>query len=388
MRLHVQNGCYVAKEKGKSRKRIRDWEQRYRAGEEIEDVAGRRGKLTRRAVKLGPGSFAGSEENLEDLPTGEGMVAAVFRRGASVRLGTEPIFCGIAKTFRAPESTTPLVVGDNVTVALSRPKHTDGHLEIDKNRMDGMILSRGPRETVLARFLPRSRKRRDKYGTEAFEKVIVANMNVLLIVASTSQPPLRPRLIERYLIVAERGELGPLLVINKIDLAQPEAQALSDFSALELEIHLTSAVTGEGMEKLESALRGKRSVLVGASGVGKSTLINRLIPGADAPTRTVRSKDERGRHTTAGAGVYDLPGGGIIVDTPGVRELGLHMDAAELPWYFPEFENLAPNCKFNNCTHTHEPDCAVITAVQAGKIPSRRYESYLHLLDTLDEDMK
>jgi ribosome biogenesis GTPase len=94
-------------------------------------------------------------------------------------------------------------------------------------------------------------------------------------------------------------------------------------------------------------------------------------------------KDERGRHTTTSAAVYDLPGGGMLVDTPGLRELGMSLDAEELPWYFPEFEPFAPQCRFNDCTHTHEPDCAVIAAVEAGRIPPRRYESYLRILETL-----
>ena len=114
-------------------------------------------------------------------------------------------------------------------------------------------------------------------------------------------------------------------------------------------------------------------------------LINAIVPGAHAATRTVRAADERGRHTTSAAVVYNLSEGGILVDTPGIRELGMRLDATELPWYFPEFEPLAPNCRFNNCTHTHEPECAVIRAVEAGDIVQRRYESYLRILDTLSE---
>ncbi|MDP7286833.1 MAG: ribosome small subunit-dependent GTPase A, partial [Phycisphaerae bacterium] len=116
-----------------------------------------------------------------------------------------------------------------------------------------------------------------------------------------------------------------------------------------------------------------------------STLINRLIPGVDLATRTVRPGDLRGRHTTSSASVYELPGGGMLVDTPGIRELGLPIDPVELPWYFPEFEKFTPDCKFNNCTHTHEPDCAVIEAVEQELIPINRFETYLQLLSTLED---
>jgi len=211
-------------------------------------------------------------------------------------------------------------------------------------------------------------------------------MEVLPIVASTQQPPLRHGVIDRFLIIAERGELTPVLVINKIDLGQPDEQVLADFESLGVDIILCSAVTGEGLEELTKQLVGKRSVLAGASGVGKSTLINAIVPGADAATREVRAKDNRGRHMTSAAAVYELPAGGMLVDTPGIRELGIGLGPNELPWYFPQFEPFATQCKFNDCTHTHEPDCGIVAAVEAGEIAPTRYESYLRILDTLDEN--
>jgi len=128
---------------------------------------------------------------------------------------------------------------------------------------------------------------------------------------------------------------------------------------------------------------GRRSVLAGASGVGKSTLVNALVPGANLPTGPVRQKDQRGRHVTAAASVHELPGGGLIVDTPGIRELAMGIEATELPWYFPEIAELTPRCRFNDCTHSHEPGCAVRAAVEAGAISARRYRSYLRILETL-----
>lgn len=379
-----QNIPLMAKRKGKSRQRI-DWHARYEAGDEDGPTHAARQGLARREVKLPPRQLETGQENADDLPRRDGMVVGMFPGGAQVQIGRDVLLCMIAKTFRAPENATALAVGDAVTVALTRPDHADA-ADDDRNRADGMILCRSPRETALSRPQPRSGKRRDRYNTEIFEKVIVANMDALLIVASVREPRLSPRLVERYLIIAERGELEPLLAINKIDLARPDRQALEAFAAMELKTVPISARTGEGLDALLPELAGRRSVVAGASGVGKSTLINRLVPGADLPTREVRRADERGRHTTSSAAIHELPGGGVLVDTPGIRELGLRIEPAELPWYFPEFEQFVPQCRFSNCTHTHEPDCAVAAAVEAEKIPARRYQSYLHLLDTLEED--
>ena len=371
----------MAKGKGKSQRRPGGLEHRYRTGDDVEEVSVHGRKLSRRGVKLHESAFAA--EGLEDLPRREGLIVGVFRRGALVRVGAEELFCGIAKTFRAPEGSSPLAVGDVADITAGRPGHTDGQTDIDKDRVDGMILSRRPRETALVRPQPRSGKRRSEHQQEVFEKVIAANMDLLLIVASTGHPPLRHGLIDRFLISADRGELEPVLVVNKIDLGPPDDAVLADFRSLDVRVLLCSAKSGAGLDELRPVLQGKRSVLAGASGVGKSALINSLVPGAEAVTRTVRRKDSRGRHTTSAATVYDLPGGGFIVDTPGIRELGVRVERAELSWYFPEFDALCPKCKFNDCTHTHEPGCAVVAAVERGEIKSRRYDGYLRILETL-----
>jgi len=379
----------MARRKGKSGRRIKDWYSRFVSGDEDGGTEARRQKLSsQRAVKLPPSRLEADADRdavgLEDLSKARGMIVGFFPGGAVVRVEGRDMLCGIAKTFRAADGASAMAVGDDVTVALTRDEHADA-TAADRDRADGMVLSRELRRTVLARPRPWSGKFRDAHGGETFEKVIAANMDVLLVVAATRQPPLRHGLIDRYLIIAERGELTPVLVINKIDLGRPDEHVLRDFEALDIEIIFCSAVSGEGLDRLAEALASKRSVLAGASGVGKTTLINALLPGVNAATRTVRDKDERGRHTTTAAVVYDLPCGGIIVDTPGIRELGMKLDADELPWYFPEFEAVAPECHFNDCTHTHEPGCAVLAAVESGVIGRRRYGSYLRLLKTIDE---
>ena len=372
----------MARRKGKSQRRIRDWARRLHAGEEPEDLVARQQRLPPPEVKLGQGAFAAGQEDQQGSQV-QGMLVGFFPGGAVVRAGGTDLLCGIAKTFRPPEQgagSSPLAVGDAVTVALAPAAPA-----ADRDRADGMILARRLRGTVLARPRPMRHKRIDEHETEALEKVIAANMDLLLIVASTRLPPLRPGLIDRFLIVAERGGLAGVLAVNKIDLARPEPDVLAELKRRGVEVLCCSAATGEGLEDLRRRLAGHKSVLAGASGVGKSTLVNALVPGADAATREVRAKDQRGRHTTSATVVYELPCGGCLVDTPGVRELGLRIDRAELPWYFPEFEPLSPRCRFADCTHTHEPACAVQAAVEAGQVRPERYESYLRLLETIDE---
>ncbi len=428
------------KGKGKAGRRIKDWRERISAGENPDDIAQRGRKPGVRAVKLPPSRLAAPEENLENLPKIEGLVVGVYRRAVSVLIEGRICYCAVAKTFRCPPNASALAVGDMVTVAVSADLAAPLGAHADKEQMDGFVLARRLRQTALSRPKPTSTKRIDQYQPEIFEQVIAANMDQILIIASMVQPKFRRRLVDRYLIVAERGLLVPLLVINKVDLRRPPDDLLADMREMGLEVLCCSAETGEGLDEFRLRLAGKRSVLAGASGVGKSTLVNSLIPQADAVTRTVRPKDLRGRHTTVAATVYYLPDpatmglavptpapavprgwtaekaaqeaaeaaepppqpvassvdrnyqaplpfkippGGMIVDTPGVRELGFTIDAAKLPWYFPEFEPFVHQCHFSNCTHTHEPNCAVIAAVQRGEVPARRFESYIMIRQSL-----
>ncbi len=424
------------KGKGKSRRRIKDWQERLQAGENPDDIAHRGLKPGVRAVKLPPARVESPEDNLDNLSKMEGLVVGVYRRAVSVLLEGQICYCAIAKTFRAQPQASALAVGDIVTVALATDLNAPPRPNIDKECMDGFILTRRLRQTALSRPKPMSAKRIDQYQTEIFEQVIAANMDQLLIVASIAQPKFRRRLIDRYLIVAERGGLAPLLVINKIDLNRPPEDLLTDMRDLGLVVLCCSAATGEGLDELRLHLASKRSVLAGPSGVGKSTLVNALIPEADATTRTIRPKDMRGRHTTVAAAVYylpdpaemglvmpadtpakvrgwsaekptehpgdestlpaaapdeqaplpfDIPTGGMLIDTPGIRELGFTIDLAKLAWYFPEFDPFVHHCHFSNCTHTHEPDCAVIAAVERGEVPARRFESYLMIRESLEE---
>jgi ribosome biogenesis GTPase len=371
--------------KGKSQRRIKDWKRRLREQPDPAVLDARESEtLLPERVKLARSRFQQPDQpDPGDRPRGQGLVTGLFPGGASVLVEKRHLLCALAGTFRPPAGSSALAVGDEVTVVLAPPAPGGESLQEDKLRADGFILSRQPRRTALSRPQPLSGKHRGRYDKEVAEKVIAANMEVLLIVVSVRQPPVRPGLIDRFCIAAERGDLRAEVVVNKIDLARPEAELLEQLRQGQLPFHCCSALTGEGIAELLASLVGRRSVLAGPSGVGKSALVNALLPGANLPTGPVRQKDQRGRHVTAAAVVVELPGGGVIVDTPGVRELGLEMAATELPWYFPEMAALAGQCRFNNCTHTHEPDCAVIRAAGSGAISPRRYQSYLKILQTI-----
>ncbi len=383
----------MPRRKGKSQRRIKDWNRLFRESEpdsldadSAETLQPLRVKLPASRPEAPPNEKTSDSEASGDVSSesdGVGIVTGLFPGGAVVRLGEQELLCHLAGTFRPPKGSSALAVGDEVAVALAAQRHVSGDMQIDGQRADAVILSRRPRRTLLIRPQPLSGKHRRRYDEEIVEKVIVANMDVLLIVASVRQPPLRPGLIDRFCIAAERGEMKPIVVINKTDLGKCDEGILSELIAGGLEVFRCSAITGEGLDELLRAIQGGRSVLAGASGVGKSTLINALVPGANLAVREIRMKDQRGRHVTSSATLHELPAGGLLVDTPGVRELAVEMNAADLTWYFPELADLAPQCKFNDCTHTHEPDCAVRDAVEKGTIPPRRYRSYLKILETL-----
>ena len=374
----------MANRKGKSRRRIKDWRRRYRQAADAELDTDDRQAVRARAVKLPPWRLGEAMGQVEapDGPQARGMVTGLFPGGARVHVGDDELLCQIAGTFRPPKGVTALTVGDDVTLILTRDEHVSGDTDRDMERADGVIISRSPRETAVSRPQASS-KRRPRHNGDIFEKVIAANMETMLIVTAARQPRFRPELIDRFCIVAERGEMDSIIVFNKIDLGDPDEGFVHELTGGGLTVLCCSAATGEGVAELADTLRGRKCVLAGASGVGKSTLVNAIVPEADLAVRSIRDKDERGRHCTAAATLHQLPGGGMIVDTPGVRELALEMKAAELPWYFPEMAALAGGCKFNNCTHSHEPSCAVQAAVETGEITQRRYRSYLRILDTL-----
>lgn len=213
-------------------------------------------------------------------------------------------------------------------------------------------------------------------------QVIVANVDQALIVASTDEPPLKPNLIDRLLVAAEHSKIQPIVCINKLDLADP-AQLMplvGVYSQMGYRVLLVSAATGWGIDRLTRVLRGHTSVLIGQSGVGKSSLLNAVEPSLRLKVAPVSRETHKGRHTTTNARLLPLACGGYVVDTPGIRQFQpWDIVPDEVVNFFRDLRPYVNHCKFPNCTHTHEADCAIKNAVADGRLDDRRYESYCRL---------
>lgn len=242
----------------------------------------------------------------------------------------------------------------------------------------GAIASVEPRERRFSRRQPGPR------GTWR-EDVMVANPDLVVLVFSCDHPPPNPRLIDRFLVVAEYNEVPALIVANKVDLVGPEAarSRFGVYAAIGYDVVYASAKAPIGLDELRQRLAGRLSIVTGPSGVGKSTLLNAMQPGLQLATGEVSEALHKGRHTTTHAELLPLSGpeGGYVADTPGIRELGLwQIPPTELAWCFPEFRDHLGHCAFNDCTHLHEPRCGLRAAVGAGAVREERYDSYRRLL--------
>jgi len=262
------------------------------------------------------------------------------------------------------DQTTPVAVGDDVRITI-----------VDDN--EGVIEEVRERKSVLSRPV---------VGRETSEQVLAANIDCLIIVASFKSPPLKPGLIDRFLIAADIGGLRPAIVFNKLDLkpGASDEEAARIYGELGYDLFLTSALTGEGLDRFQAFLENHRSLLAGHSGVGKSTILNKLLPGVDLPTLGISQATGRGRHSTTHVELFHLPGGGFVIDSPGIKVLGLwEIEKDDLAQYYPEMESFTDQCRFTRCSHIHEPDCAVKEAVESGRISSLRYQNYIQIYNSL-----
>jgi ribosome biogenesis GTPase len=247
---------------------------------------------------------------------------------------------------------------------------------------DWVALDRGADTAVVRAVLPRTGALcRRRPGAADSAQAVAANVDVVLIVESVERGP-NPRRIERAVALARDAGSTPVVVVTKVDLADDPGEAVERAreGAPYSEVVATSAVDGSGMDELLGRLSpGVTAVLLGPSGVGKSTLTNRLLGEERLAISQVRQGDSKGRHTTSHRELVVLPSGGCLIDTPGVRELGLWLDAEAVDSAFPEIEDAAGGCRFRDCGHRNEPGCAVIEAVEAGRIDGKRLASYHRL---------
>jgi ribosome biogenesis GTPase / thiamine phosphate phosphatase len=358
------------------RARSSDWTQRYRehgfkdeAPTQGERVSGK-GELVRRRTVCGdtldgeaqPG--LGVHLDVDEQACQRGRVLSVLGLISIVEDATGCLYqCATRRLLKtlATDQRHVVAAGDRVVfrpVENSDPK-------------EGVIERVEPRHGCICR------------AVRGRQQVLVANVDQLAIVTSVAEPRLKPHLIDRLLVAAEKGDAHPLICINKIDLVDPaDLQPLVGvYSQMGYEVLLLSAKTGFGVERFRRAMLGRANVVAGQSGVGKSSLLNAIDPSLQLRVESVSEGTEKGKHTTTNARLLPLAGGGYVVDTPGIRQFQLwDVTAEEVPGFFRDLRPYANQCHFPDCTHTHEDDCAVKNAVADGRLDERRYESYCHLL--------
>ncbi len=361
------------RKKHELRRRKRDVTREYLADDDAlhdtpqsERVSGK-GELSRKRTVRGAVVASRETSGFEVLPEVDlstclpGRVLAVYGLKSRVELDDgRTLQCTtrrLLKTLSTDERHV-VVAGDRVMV---RPA----------NQQEGMIERIEPRTTALARTVRGKRH------------VLVANIEQMFIIGSLAQPVLKPNLVDRFLVAAEAYRIAPVVCFNKIDLVEP-AEFVSTagvYGQLGYPVLFLSAETGAGIERLRAMIVGRRSVVVGQSGVGKSSLLNAVEPGLGLRVRAVSRESEKGRHTTTAARLVRLAAGGYILDTPGIRQWQLwDVNAEEIAGYFREFRPYVSHCRFPDCTHVHEEGCAVKAAVGSGHIDLRRYDSYCHLV--------
>jgi len=351
-----------------TRARLGDWTRRFDAEQpDADDIAldermSGKGELTRKRTVIGQDAAAEQAGVLLDVDAAcrAGRVLSVHGLTSLVQADDGSRYqCatrGLLKTL-STEQRHVIAAGDQVLFRAS-------------GEGEGVIERVDPRHGVLSRM------------SKGRQHIIVTNVDQLLIIGSAAEPYLKPNLIDRFLVSAHKNQLRPLVCINKIDLIDPAdlQPIVGVYSQMGYDVLLLSARTGQGLERLRRQLADRSSVVAGQSGVGKSSLLNAVDPGLNLRVRAVSEDSQKGRHTTTTARLWPLAFGGYVVDTPGIRQFQLwDVISTEVAGYYRDLRPYVNFCRYPNCTHTHEAECAVKNAVADGRLDARRYESYCNL---------
>ncbi len=323
-----------------------------------ERVSGK-GELTRKRT------VQSTNRNDQQVSSGElkeGRVVSVHGLKSRVLADDGEIYdCAVRQVLKSLsiEQRSIVVAGDDVLIRADSP-------------LDGVIEEVKPRRGVISRT------------SRGQQHVLVANVDYLLIITSAAEPGLKPALIDRFLLTAQQCDLEPVVVVNKVDLVDSvELQPmLGVYAAMGFRVLMTSAETGINISYLRCLLQGKQTAVTGQSGVGKSSLLNAIQPGLGLAVATVSQDNDKGRHTTTAARLIPLEGGGAVFDTPGIRQFQLwDISASEVAGLMPDLRPYVSACRYPDCLHLSEDECAVKDAVADGRIDARRYDAYCHLLE-------
>jgi len=334
-------------------------EEHHDDAQKSERVSGK-GELTRKRTIIGEQADDDTVTRDVDASCLPGRVLSVHGLSSVVHIADGREYrCATRRLLKSLSTDQRHVVaaGDNVWI---RPE----------GESEGFIERIEPRVSVLSRT------------SKGRQHVIVANIELLVIVTSAAEPTIKPNLIDRYLLTAEKIGVRPVICVNKIDLVNPaDLQPLIGvYGQMGYEVLLASATTGFGADRLRKVIAGRESVVSGQSGVGKSSLLNVVEPDLGLRVAAVSEENQKGKHTTTTARLLPLSFGGYVVDTPGIRQFQLwDVSPEEVAGFYRDIRPYVNNCRFPNCSHTHERDCAVKDAVADGRLDARRYESYCHI---------
>ena len=313
-----------------------------------------------RAVQVSRRTDATQGKHLTNETQRQGLIVKAQSGFFTVETGEGLVICQLRGKLKQGRAIGDIAaLGDHVHITLLE----DG---------SGVVEKVEERKRAIIRLDPRPQGE--------YQQVLLANADQAVFVFACANPTPRLRMLDRFLVITEKQKIPAVIIANKTDLVENAKELFGMYESLGYRVLYTSIKTGEGLNEFKAQLQKKISALAGPSGVGKSSLLNAIQPGLGLAVNEISMTINKGRHTTVTRQLFALDGGGYVADTPGWKSLALwDTEAVEMDAYFPELRDLVPHCQFSDCTHKHEPGCAVLAALKDGKIHPERYDSYLRL---------